>query len=217
MASNLRITKRPDDEKASEAIPTPEPALPAGVPESGNRVDLRLASRLCPRMRLTVNGGTREVAAPDSESLATTLRDRLFLTGTKIACDRGECGACTVLLDGEPVYSCITLTAACEGRAVVTVEGVAAHHHGAAGHVSSVPLHPVQQAFIDCDAVQCGFCTPGQIVSAVALLERTAAPDESAIAEAMSGNLCRCGTYPKIAQAIRLAAQRMAQGSEAPR
>lgn len=183
-------------------------------------MDLRPAVSYLPRMRLTVNGGTREVAAPDAESLATTLRDRLFLTGTKVACDRGECGACTVLLDGEAVYSCITLTAACEGRAVVTVEGVAAHHHGTAGSVQagrSAPLHPVQQAFIECDAVQCGFCTPGQIVSAVALLERTPAPDESAIAEAMSGNLCRCGTYPKIAQAIRLAAQRMAQGAEAPR
>lgn len=183
-------------------------------------MDLRLPKRLCPRMRLTVNGGMREVAAPDSESLATTLRDRLFLTGTKIACDRGECGACTVLLDGEPVYSCITLTAACEGRTVVTVEGVAALRHGAAGGApagTSAPLHPVQQAFIDCDAVQCGFCTPGQVVSAVALLDRTPAPDESAIAEAMSGNLCRCGTYPKIAEAIRLAAQRMAERAEAPR
>jgi aerobic-type carbon monoxide dehydrogenase small subunit (CoxS/CutS family) len=168
-------------------------------------------------MRLTVNGGPRDVAAPDSESLATTLRDRLYLTGTKIACERGECGACTVLLDGEPVYACITLTAACEGRTVVTVEGVAARNGGAARGApvnSPTQLHPVQQAFIDCDAVQCGFCTPGQIVSAVALLERTPSPDEPAIAEAMSGNLCRCGTYPKIAQAIRLAAQRMA-GAEA--
>jgi aerobic-type carbon monoxide dehydrogenase small subunit (CoxS/CutS family) len=100
------------------------------------------------------------------------------------------------------------------------VEGVAARHQGAASGArpgTHAPLHPVQQAFIDCDAVQCGFCTPGQIISAVALLERTPAPDESAIAEAMSGNLCRCGTYPKIAQAIRQAAARMAQTAEAPR
>jgi aerobic-type carbon monoxide dehydrogenase small subunit (CoxS/CutS family) len=171
-------------------------------------------------MRLTVNGRTREVAAPASESLATTLRDRLFLTGTKIACDRGECGACTVLLDGATVYACLTLTAACEGRDVVTVEGVAARHQAAAGPApagSETALHPVQQAFIDCDAVQCGFCTPGQIVSAVALLERTPQPDEADIAEAMSGNLCRCGTYPKIARAIRQAAERMSESARAPR
>jgi aerobic-type carbon monoxide dehydrogenase small subunit (CoxS/CutS family) len=170
-------------------------------------------------MRLIVNGRTREVAGPSSESLATTLRDRLFLTGTKIACERGECGACTVLLDGEPVYSCLTLTAACEGREVVTVEGVAARHDAAAGGErpgAHAPIHPVQQAFIDCDAVQCGFCTPGQIISAVALLERTPAPNEAEIAEAMSGNLCRCGTYPKIARAIRQAAEQMAQRAEAP-
>jgi len=171
-------------------------------------------------MRLTVNGRTREVAAPASESLAATLRDRLFLTGTKIACERGECGACTVLLDGATVYACITLTAACEGREVVTVEGVAARHspprQGEPAGLRA-PLHPVQQAFIDCDAVQCGFCTPGQIISAVALLERTPAPDEADIADAMSGNLCRCGTYPKIARAIRQAAERMAPASEAPR
>jgi aerobic-type carbon monoxide dehydrogenase small subunit (CoxS/CutS family) len=171
-------------------------------------------------MRFTVNGRGREVAAPAAESLATTLRDRLFLTGTKIACDRGECGACTVLLDGETVYSCITLTAACEGREIVTVEGLGARHGATAADArgaTPAPLHPVQQAFIDCDAVQCGFCTPGQVISAVALLERTPAPDDTQIAEAMSGNLCRCGTYPKIAQAIRQAAARMTAGAQAPR
>ena len=163
-------------------------------------------------MRFTVNGRVRELDVTGGESLATTLRDRLFLTGTKIACDRGECGACTVLLDGEAVYSCLTLSASCAGREVVTVEGVSSRHaHGSAGAgtPAQAPIHPVQQAFIDCDAVQCGFCTPGQIISAVALLERTPAPDASQIAEAMSGNLCRCGTYPKIAQAIRRAAERM--------
>lgn len=169
-------------------------------------------------MRFTVNGRAREVAAPAAESLASTLRNRLFLTGTKIACDRGECGACTVLLDGETVYSCITLTAACDGRKVVTVEGVATRHAQPAPDANAgvrTVLHPVQQAFIDCDAVQCGFCTPGQIMSAVALLERTPAPDESQIAEAMSGNLCRCGTYPKIAQAIRQAAEHLAAAESA--
>lgn len=160
-------------------------------------------------MRFIANGRLRELEVPGGESLASTLRDRLFLTGTKIACDRGECGACTVLVDGQAVYSCITLTASCEGREVVTVEGVGARH-GTASPGAPPPIHPVQQAFIDCDAVQCGFCTPGQIMSAVALLERTPTPGESEIAEAMSGNLCRCGTYPKIAQAIRQAAAQMA-------
>ena len=113
-----------------------------------------------------------------------------------------------MLLDGEAVYSCITLSASCAGREVVTVEGVGARH-GKAAAGAKPPIHPVQQAFIDCDAVQCGFCTPGQIISAVALLERTPTPGEADIAEAMSGNLCRCGTYPKIAQAIRQAATQM--------
>ena len=167
-------------------------------------------------MRFTVNGRVRELEVPGGESLATTLRDRLFLTGTKIACDRGECGACTVLLDGEAVYSCITLSASCGGREIVTVEGIGArrgHAAAGAGTPARATIHPVQQAFIDCDAVQCGFCTPGQIISAVALLERTPAPDESQIAEAMSGNLCRCGTYPKIAQAIRQAAETISADS----
>jgi aerobic-type carbon monoxide dehydrogenase small subunit (CoxS/CutS family) len=166
-------------------------------------------------MRFTVNGRGREVAAPAAESLATTLRDRLFLTGTKIACDRGECGACTVLLDGETVYSCITLTAACEGREIVTVEGLGARHGATAADArgaTPAPLHPVQQAFIDCDAVQCGFCTPGQVISAVALLERTPAPDDTQIAEAMSGNLCRCGTYPHVFEAAQAAGRAMAEG-----
>lgn len=127
------------------------------------------------------------------ESLADTLRDRLHLTGTKMSCARGECGSCTVLLDGRAVYSCLTITNACVGAEITTIEGLAAPGH----------LHPVQRAFIDHDAVQCGFCTPGQVMAAVALLSATPVPDESEIRRAMSGNLCRCGTYPRIAQAIR--------------
>ena len=155
-------------------------------------------------MRLTVNGRARELAAEPFESLATTLRDRLHLTGTKVACERGECGSCTVLLDGEPVYSCLALTAACSGRSVTTVEGLAAPGE----------LHPVQQAFIDLDAVQCGFCTPGQVMAAVALLSTNAAPSDAEIARGMSGNLCRCGTYPKIMEAVRRAARDMAASHE---
>jgi aerobic-type carbon monoxide dehydrogenase small subunit (CoxS/CutS family) len=144
-------------------------------------------------MQLLVNGKEREVLPEAIESLADTLRTRLHLTGTKVACGRGECGSCTVLLDGRTVYACLTITNACAGAAVTTIEGLA----------TKDGLHPVQRAFIDHDAVQCGFCTPGQVMAAVALLATTPVPDESQISRAMSGNLCRCGTYPRIAQAIR--------------
>lgn len=156
-------------------------------------------------MEFTVNGRPVTLAPEPGESLAATLRGRLQLMGTKVACARGECGACTVLLDGEAVYSCLTLTLACEGARVATIEGLA----------DGDRLHPVQEAFVAQDAVQCGFCTPGQIMSAVALLASDPDPSEQAIRRAMSGNLCRCGTYPKIVKAIRSAAQTM-QGSHVP-
>ncbi len=155
-------------------------------------------------MRLDVNGRAREVAVSDHESLLTTLRERLALTGSKLACDRGECGACTVLVNGEPTYACLSLTRAVEGASIRTIEGIAP---------ANGPLHPLQQAFIDCDAVQCGYCTPGQIVSALALLERSPRPTDGEIDEAMSGNLCRCGTYPKIRAAIHQAAEQMDSGA----
>lgn len=148
-------------------------------------------------MELVVNGVRRSVQPQPAETLATTLREGLHLTGTKVACGRGECGACTVLLGGEPVYSCLTLTRGIDGAPVTTIEGL-----GAANE-----LHPVQRAFIDHDAVQCGFCTPGQVMAAVALLSRAngGEPDEETIRRQMSGNLCRCGTYPRIVAAIRSA------------
>jgi aerobic-type carbon monoxide dehydrogenase small subunit (CoxS/CutS family) len=155
-------------------------------------------------MQFTVNGRVRDVEPAHFESLASTLRERLHLLGTKVACERGECGACTVLLDGTPVYSCIVLTRACEGRTVGTIEGVARPGE----------LHPLQEAFIAHDAVQCGFCTPGQIMSAVALLERCPDPDDAAIARAMSGNLCRCGTYPKVLAAVKAVAGERRAGGE---
>jgi aerobic-type carbon monoxide dehydrogenase small subunit (CoxS/CutS family) len=150
-------------------------------------------------MDLTVNGTPRSIDPEPTELLADTLRDRLHLTGTKVACGRGECGACTVLLNGELVYSCLTLTMGVGGAAVETIEGLA----------SNGALHPVQAAFIAHDATQCGFCTPGQVMAAVALLRKEPMPDDDTIRRAMSGNLCRCGTYPKIALAIRAAAASM--------
>jgi aerobic-type carbon monoxide dehydrogenase small subunit (CoxS/CutS family) len=148
-------------------------------------------------MRLTVNGAQHDVAVPGHETLLGTLRDRLQLTGAKLVCARGECGACTVFLDGTSVYACLTLTSACEGRKITTIEGVA----------NGDNPHPVQAAFIEHDALQCGFCTPGQILAAIALLETNPNPTEDDVVRGMSGNLCRCGTYPKIVRAVLAAAQ----------
>jgi len=148
-------------------------------------------------MRLIVNGASHDVTPPAHETLLATLRERLELTGTKLVCGRGECGACTVLLDGVSVYSCLTLTAACDGRQITTIEGVA----------RDGTLHPVQAAFVEHDALQCGFCTPGQILAAIALLRENAAPTEDDVRRGMSGNLCRCGTYPKIVRAVLAAAE----------
>ncbi len=148
-------------------------------------------------MRLTVNGAAHDLTVPAHETLLATLRDRLELTGTKLVCGRGECGACTVLLDGVSVYSCLTLTAACGGQAVTTIEGVA----------DGDELHPVQAAFIEHDALQCGFCTPGQILAAIALLREIGNPTAADVMRGMSGNLCRCGAYPKIVRAVLSAAE----------
>ena len=150
-------------------------------------------------MRITVNGHLHDLTVAPSSTLLELLRDQLTLTGTKLVCDRGECGACTVLVDGATVYSCLTLAAGCDGAAVATVEGLAAV--GAQG-----ALAPLQKAFIAHDAAQCGFCTPGQLIAAHALLVQNPTPTDDDILHAMSGNLCRCGTYPKIVTAIRAVA-----------
>jgi xanthine dehydrogenase YagT iron-sulfur-binding subunit len=138
---------------------------------------------------LKVNGHEYQVHAEVGQSLADTLRDDLGLTGTKIACNEGHCGACTVLVDGVPTLSCITLVHTVDGADVTTIEGLREH--------------PMVQSFVRADALQCGFCTPGQIVSAVALVEADAEPTTDEIRHAMAGNLCRCGAYPKIEEAIR--------------
>jgi aerobic-type carbon monoxide dehydrogenase small subunit (CoxS/CutS family) len=138
---------------------------------------------------LVVNGEHHELDLPATTSLAEALRDEIGLTGTKVACNEGHCGACTVLIDGAPALSCITLANRLAGREVTTIEGLRGHR--------------LVAAFVRADAVQCGFCTPGQIVSAVALVERTPDPSREEIRHRMAGNLCRCGTYPKIEEAIR--------------
>ena len=154
-------------------------------------------------MRLIVNGAEHDVTAPSHEALVTTLRERLHLTGTKLVCGRGECGACTVLLDGVSVYSCLTLTAACDECAITTIEGVG----------SPDTLDAVQAAFIEHDALQCGYCTPGQILAALALLDEIGNPTEADVIRGMSGNLCRCGTYPTIVRAVLAAAEARRQAS----
>lgn len=146
----------------------------------------------------TINGRERNLAVEATELLVDTLRLRLGLTGTKKACGTGDCGACTVIVDGEAVRSCILLTASMHGKSITTIEGL--------GDVSH--LHPIQQAFIDAGAVQCGYCTPGMIFTAKALLDRQPHPTPEQIREAISGNLCRCTGYVKIEAAIRMAAER---------
>jgi carbon-monoxide dehydrogenase small subunit len=150
------------------------------------------------RVSLAVNGERLETDVWAGESLLTTLRDRLALPGSKNACEQGECGSCSVLLDGELVCSCLVLAAQADGHEVMTVEGL-----GAAD-----TLHPVQEAFAETGAVQCGFCTPGFVVAAADLLRRVPDPSDDEIREALSGNLCRCTGYQKILDAVHMAAGR---------
>ena len=157
------------------------------------------------RLRLMVNGEQRELLAPVHHTLLEVLREELGLPGTKHGCELGECGACTVLVDGQPLLSCLTLPIECEGRAIRTVEGMAA---GAA-------LHPLQQAFIELGAAQCGYCSPGFLLAAEQLLAANPRPSRQQIAEALAGNICRCTGYLKIFEAVELAAARM-RGETAP-
>ena len=150
------------------------------------------------RVEITVNGELLEADVWAGESLLTALRDRLGLPGSKNACEQGECGSCSVLLDGELVCSCLVLAAQADGHDVVTVEGLG----------SPDDLHAVQRAFAEAGAVQCGFCTPGFVVAAADLLRRIPDPSDDEIREALSGNLCRCTGYQKILDAVHLAARR---------
>ncbi|MFQ5826872.1 MAG: (2Fe-2S)-binding protein [Dehalococcoidia bacterium] len=149
-------------------------------------------------IELRVNGELHEVAVEPQRTLLEALREELGLTGTKKACDEGQCGSCTVLMDGKPVASCLVLALEAQGRDILTIEGL-----GTDGH-----LHPLQQAFVDLGAIQCGFCTPGMILAAKALLDEKPSPTEDEVREAISGNLCRCTGYAKIVEAVLSASQR---------
>ncbi len=148
-------------------------------------------------IELNVNGEVHQLAVAPNTTLAEVLRDQMGLTGTKEACGTGECGTCTVLLDGRPVLSCLTLAVDCQSQPIVTIEGL----------TTGDELTPVQQAFHDCGAVQCGFCTPGMVLSVTALLESNANPSISEVRKALEGHLCRCTGYNKIIEAVYRAAE----------
>lgn len=156
-------------------------------------------------VRIEINGRVVERTVPARRTLLDLLRWDLQLTGTKKVCDEGYCGACTVIVDGRAVYACLTLAAACDGSRVETIEGLS----------RDGGLHPIQEAFIACDAYQCGYCTPGQIMSLKALLDQNPDPSEEEVRAAVSGNLCRCGAYVKIVQAGLEAARRLRGEAEA--
>ena len=155
-------------------------------------------------INLTVNGENFEFAVPPNRTLADALRYDLGFTGVKKGCEIGDCGACTVLMDGTPVFSCLTLAVEADGHDILTIEGVA----------DGLELHPIQKAFVEIGAIQCGFCTPGMVLNAYALLKRNPNPTEAEVRRAISGNLCRCTGYQKIVEAILTAAEWMRE--EAP-
>ena len=154
-------------------------------------------------MELNVNGKRFRVDSDPDRSLLFTLRNSLDITGPKYGCGEGQCGACTVLLNGRPVRSCITPLRAAAGKSITTIEGLE----------TDGKLHPLQEAFIHADAMQCGYCTPGMIMSGVALLRDHPTPDDSQIKRSLEGNVCRCGTYPRILAAVRMASQSMTGGA----
>lgn len=153
-------------------------------------------------IKLRVNGRPLDVFVEPRRTLLSVLRDEFGLTGAKEGCGEGNCGACTVIMDGETVYACLTLAIDCEDRDIRTIEGLSV----------GPKLHPVQEAFLQEDGFQCGFCTPGQVMSAVALLERNPAPDPEQVRRELAGNLCRCGAYPNIVAAVGTAAELRRQG-----
>ncbi|MEE1939901.1 (2Fe-2S)-binding protein [Streptomyces sp. TRM 70361] len=175
----------------------------AAAPALGDTAGGGAAAGPAADITLHVNGRARRLTVEARVTLLDALRERLELTGTKKGCDRGECGACTVLVEGRRVKSCLTLAVMEDGREITTVEGLARGDR----------LHPVQEAFVRRDAFQCGFCTPGQIMSAVACVEEGHTGSDAEIREWMSGNLCRCGCYPNIVDAVRDAAKGSGKGS----
>ncbi len=150
---------------------------------------------------LTINGERKEVRVWPTETLVDTLREKLGLTGTRIMCNAGECGACTLLIDGKPMLSCLMLAIECEGKDILTIEGLA--------NSASGELHPIQTTFVEKSGMQCGVCTPGMMLTGKALLDENPEPTEDEVREALAGNLCRCGNYRRITECILAAAEMM--------
>jgi aerobic-type carbon monoxide dehydrogenase small subunit (CoxS/CutS family) len=188
------LTRRDFLEGSAAALVVAGAPIPAGAAATPTADSASPQAQAAPRsqVRLTVNGVGHTVEVEDRWTLVELLRDHLQLTGTKIGCERGECGACTVLVEGNPVYSCSTLAVWMDGRSIRTVEGLERD-----GEVSDL-----QRAFIDHNAAQCGFCTPGQLMAATALLERNARPTADEVRRALVGNLCRCSNYNAIVEAV---------------
>ena len=188
VATSVPLTAQ---EVSAQELSAQATAVPAAAPRTS--------------IKLVVNGTEHRAEVEDRWTLVELLRDHLALTGTKIGCDRGECGACTVLLDGKPVYSCSQLAVWANGRTVQTVEGLARNQH----------LHPLQEAFIEHDGPQCGYCTSGQLMSAKALLDRNPHPTADEVRAAMTGNICRCSNYNRYVEAVLAAAASPAPGRQA--
>lgn len=180
------------EERPAEAAVAPEEVPPA----SGARLKGTV------RVTLNINGEERTADVEPRTTLLNTLRDHLDLTGAKKVCDRGSCGGCTVLVNGKPVYSCMMLAVDAQGKKIVTVEGLGTPDH----------MHPVQEAFVEHDALMCGFCTPGFVVSCAALLQKNPNPTLAQVKAACAGNVCRCGTYPRVFEAALAAAKKMRGG-----
>jgi xanthine dehydrogenase YagT iron-sulfur-binding subunit len=178
------------------ALPLVAGAVVASAPAQAQTAAAAPDARTSVNVTLTINGRNHRLAIDSRTSLLDTLRDHVGLTGTKKGCDHGQCGACTVLMNGSPVLSCMTFGVMAEGSQITTIEGLA----GPTGD-----LHPMQQAFIDHDAFQCGYCTPGQIMAAIACVNEGHADTDAEIREYMSGNLCRCAAYPNIVAAVKQA------------
>ncbi|HEX5226999.1 MAG TPA: 2Fe-2S iron-sulfur cluster-binding protein [Bryobacteraceae bacterium] len=198
-----KLSRRQFVESTGAGLVVASTSVPLAAQEAGHAPNALSAPRTS--IQLTVNGAQHQIEVEDRWTLIEVLRDHLMLTGTKLGCDRGECGACTVLLDGKAVYSCSQLAVWADGRAVETVEGLARNGH----------LHPLQEAFIEHDGPQCGYCTSGQLMSAKALLDRNPHPTEDEIRQAMTGNICRCSNYNRYVESVLAASGAGAPGRTA--
>lgn len=202
MKPGTRFTRRGFLKGAGAGAVTAAVAPAILVSEAGTAAAQEAEGVMSATISLDVNGSTHNALVEARTTLADALRDRLEITGPKVVCDKGECGACTVEMDGKLVFSCMTLAMDAQGRKIETVEGMADGDN----------LHPIQEAFVEKDALMCGFCTPGFLVSSKSLLDANDNPTPEEVREGLSGNICRCGTYPHVFEAVMSAAEKMRKG-----